>query len=702
MPSLCTKPQENGATPPDTTLQAALAIVEKKVRNLEKRKGKLDAYRDTLERGKTLNEDQQAAVAKYDEVIGTLEFARELSGQFNKLAIDEAKDKKKMMRKEQQEKARVELVKVTYVLSVREVLSALLEEGVLEDLEAGSNGAPKLSAEQLTQLQQFQELATPNREDLAKGSFEKQVAASADHLVNLAEKKARAVVGTTYQELAELINLVRECGYIEAKWANDSSANTENGADDATQDTAEEDEEEELVVEEDTELIEDDDEVTEVEILDNQTNGHYVSAEEEAKANMLGQTMAAAPEPVAEPVPVFPSPPQVAEVPKPVPAPIPAPEPSFNFLQESQIDLESPHMDPAVVMVHPPKRAAVPVHQGVPPGIPSQTFTNQLFQQSLAGLTPAQQQALLAQQQAIIAQQQQQQAAAAQQQAAAAQQQAAANNSQQDYQAIQQQLQQRQAAEKRSSEKFASSYNSAFDTPQKGAPGVASGPPGQPQPAPFIQNNGPPAQQDQRSAPVEQQQQQQQQPAFSGQSAPMEQRAAAPVDPRAPRVPEGTPQHQEQSQSPQARPAGYAAAAGGITKQPDTEIGTWKPEGVQDWNEEEEDGRWGGERGRGRGRGGGRGFGRGNRGYSRGRGDRGGDRGHRGGDRGRGERKYDDRRDDRGGKYEDRGDRGDRPRGGYRGRGENGGRGGGGYRGRGGAEGGRGGPRGGGQNGYRD
>jgi len=685
MPSLCTKPQENGATPPDTTLQAALAIVEKKVRNLEKRKGKLDAYRDTLQRGKPLNEDQQAAVAKYDEVIGTLEFARELSGQFTKLALDEAKDKKKLMKKEQQERAKVELIKVNYVLSVREVLSALLEEGVLEDLEGGTNGAPKLGADQISQLQQFQELATPNREDLSKGSFDKQVAASAEHLVNLAEKKTRAVVGTTYQELAQLIDMIRECGYIEAKWANDSSANTENGADDATQDTVE-DEEEELVVEDSTDLKE---EETSVDLKDGQINGHFGSVdEEEAKANMLGQTIAAtASEPQTEPLPVFPNPPQVAEVLKPVPAPIPpVPEPSFNFLQESQIDLESPHMDPAVVMVHPPKRTAVPVHQGVPPGIPSQTFTNQLFQQSLAGLTPAQQQALLAQQQAIIAQQQ----------AAAAQQQAAANSSQQDYQSMQQQqLQQRQAADKRSSDKFASSYNSAFDPPQsqptlKAVPGVANGPPGQ-QPAPFTQN-GPPAAQEQRPATTEQQQ------TFPGQAAPMEQRAEAPVDPRAPRVPEGTPQHSEQpksSPSPQSRPAGYAAAAGG-TKQPDTEIGTWKPEGIQDWNEEEEDNRWGGDRGRGRGRGGGgRGFGRGNRGYSRGRGDRGGDRGHRGGDRGRNDRKYDDRRDDR--KYEDRGDR---PRGGYRGRGENGGRGG--YRGRGGAEGGRTGQRGGGQNGYRE
>jgi len=689
MPSLCTKPQENGATPPDTTLQAALAIVEKKVRNLEKRKGKLDAYRDTLQRGKPLNEDQQAAVAKYDEVIGTLEFARELSGQFTKLALDEAKDKKKLMKKEQQERAKVELIKVNYVLSVREVLSALLEEGVLEDLEGGTNGAPKLSADQISQLQQFQELATPNREDLSKGSFDKQVAASAEHLVNLAEKKTRAVVGTTYQELAQLIDMIRECGYIEAKWANDSSANTENGADDATQDTVE-DEEEELVIEDPTDLK---DEETSVELKDGQINGHFGSVdEEEAKANMLGQTIAAtASEPQTEALPVFPNPPQVAEVLKPVPAPIPpVPEPSFNFLQESQIDLESPHMDPAVVMVHPPKRTAVPVHQGVPPGIPSQTFTNQLFQQSLAGLTPAQQQALLAQQQAIIAQQQ----------AAAAQQQAAANNSQQDYQSMQQQqLQQRQAADKRSNDKFASSYNSAFDPPQsqptlKAVPGVANGPPGQ-QPAPFTQN-GPPAAQEQRPATTEQQQ------TFPGQAAPMEQRAEAPVDPRAPRVPEGTPQHSEQpksSPSPQSRPAGYAAAAGGA-KQPDTEIGTWKPEGIQNWNEEEEDNRWGGDRGRGRGRGGGgRGFGRGNRGYSRGRGDRGGERGHRGGDRGRNDRKYDDRREDRRDdrKYEDRGDR---PRGGYRGRGENGGRGG--YRGRGGAEGGRGGQRGGGQNGYRD
>ena len=79
----------------------------------------MDSYRETLRRGRPLNEDQQAAVAKYDEVLGTLEFARELSGQFTKLATDEARDKKKMVKKEQQERAKVELIKVLFFIIYR-------------------------------------------------------------------------------------------------------------------------------------------------------------------------------------------------------------------------------------------------------------------------------------------------------------------------------------------------------------------------------------------------------------------------------------------------------------------------------------------------------------------------------------------------------------------------------------------------------
>ena len=52
----------------------------------------------------------------YNQVIGTLEFTKELMGQFSKLATDEAKDKKKIMKKELQEKSRDELSKVVVMI----------------------------------------------------------------------------------------------------------------------------------------------------------------------------------------------------------------------------------------------------------------------------------------------------------------------------------------------------------------------------------------------------------------------------------------------------------------------------------------------------------------------------------------------------------------------------------------------------------
>jgi len=630
MPSVVNKPQENGASSvTETSIQAAIAVVEKKVRNLEKRKGKLDSYRDLLKRGKPLNEDQQAAVDKYEEVISTLDFTKELMGQFTKLAQDDARDKKKMAKKEQLERAKEELSKVTYIMAVKEILSTILEEGVASDLKSGAAGAPKLSEEQLLQLQQFAQLVTPDREVKDKGSFDKQVNSSAEHLINLADKKSRTVVGTTYVELNSLICTIRESGYIEAKWARESAANTEADvaaeADYDTQDTQDEDDETMPETEPINEKVE-------------TTNGHAMLGHDDSQND--------------EPMPVFPSPPQQQhnqqqipteaspqhiqhqpqqqQIQQPVQQQVPVPEPSFNFLQESQIDLESPHMDPAVVMVRPAAKRPPGNVQAHPPGMQAMVDqSRQMLQQFQIHQQQQQQQQIL-----LAAQQQQQQ-------------------------------QQQQVMATTADTKFSSSRNSAFDAPIK--PGTG--------PAPGMANglSGP-----QTGAPP-----------FT-QTSPAD-RQAPNTDPRAPRVPDGTPQHSDPSPNKPPvynsvapiQPSGYAAAAGGSTnanvKQADTEIGTWRPEGATNGDDEDEDGRHGGDKSR-RGRGGGgRGFGGGRRGdgrgYSRGRGD-GGDRGYRGG-RGGGR----DRR-----QYDDRDRRDDRPRG-------SGGRGGG-FRG-------RGGPRGG-QNGYRE
>ena len=346
---------------------------------------------------------------------------------------------------------------------------------------------------QVEQLSAAARLVSP---DPTQGGLETQLAVCSDHLVSLAERRPRPVAGTTYEALADLVNQVRDSGYIEAKWVAAAAP----------------------VKEEAEPKQEEQSEPAQLEVV---SNGVHPVTIEETKEDI---NEVVEPQPVAEivaPAPMGCPDPAMAAAPVVPTLPVAptVPEPSFNFLQESEIDLESPHMDPAVVMVHPARH---------PPGL-----------QQMVAVGPGQQ--------VILAQ-----------------------------------------------------------PISNGHPSVAPTHPFTPQEA--------------------------------------RQAAAVPTDPRAPRVPDSTPQHAEPTPSPPGKPQAFASAAGGPSSaekptapqlEPEIQVGTWG---------EEEEGRGG----RG-GRGGGRGNSRGGRGYTRGRGDSrgyrggGGDRGERGERGGRGERRYDDR-----------------------------------------------------------
>ena len=90
--------------------------VKRKIRNLEKRKEKLDGYKAKLAKGDKLNNDQHEAsksfylrvffiaillVAKYGEVIGMLTFATEITGHLTGLENSVKKERKKRNRREQ-------------------------------------------------------------------------------------------------------------------------------------------------------------------------------------------------------------------------------------------------------------------------------------------------------------------------------------------------------------------------------------------------------------------------------------------------------------------------------------------------------------------------------------------------------------------------------------------------------------------------
>lgn len=60
---------------------------------------KLSSYRELQKAGKELNGDQKVAVAKYDEVAQTLEFARDLSKHVGTIALSAEREAKKQAKR---------------------------------------------------------------------------------------------------------------------------------------------------------------------------------------------------------------------------------------------------------------------------------------------------------------------------------------------------------------------------------------------------------------------------------------------------------------------------------------------------------------------------------------------------------------------------------------------------------------------------
>lgn len=111
--------------------------------------GKLESYRDLQNAGKELNADQKTAVAKYNEVMQTLEFARDLHKQLGGIAVVSEKEAKKQAKKEATAKNQAELARLREILLVQDALNQMGNEAVREDFLVGRNGAAQLSENDL-------------------------------------------------------------------------------------------------------------------------------------------------------------------------------------------------------------------------------------------------------------------------------------------------------------------------------------------------------------------------------------------------------------------------------------------------------------------------------------------------------------------------------------------------------------------------
>ncbi|XP_041111089.1 caprin-2-like isoform X6 [Polyodon spathula] len=197
----------------DTYIEDGLICLKHKIRNIEKKKIKLEDYRQRLKEGELLNQDQLEAVEKYDEVIHNLAFAKELQKTFGSLSQELLKAQKKAVRREQVLKIETEKRRLRTILQVQYILQNLQEEHVRKDFRSGLNGALFLSARELDYLLKFSKLASLMRDE--QMSLEDQMEQATSYLWELLEGGEKVVVGTTYKHLKAQMAKLMDCGYFD-------------------------------------------------------------------------------------------------------------------------------------------------------------------------------------------------------------------------------------------------------------------------------------------------------------------------------------------------------------------------------------------------------------------------------------------------------------------------------------------------------
>lgn len=392
MPSASTKADVQTSQEVVDPIKKVLNVVDKKVRNLEKRKLKLDAYREKQESGERLEKDQQVAVDRYGEVIQNLEFARDLQKQFNIINADCEKLLKKQAKRDKSERQLQECRRVREILQLQGLLDSLGSDNVRQDFQTGKHGAIVLTEENLDQLDELYKLISPSRD--GETDYLEALSQAADHIVNLLDAKDKAVVGTTYKELKELLDLISMCGYFEHAQQGDEEVKEESKEqefEDVPDPESQEvqsslppeilPEQEVGILPQTTQLSSDD---GSLDVQTQQVGNLPAEADSFFSANTqtVQQQQEAA---MASHAAVFQRQRPFQEIVSEV-------QGSFNFLQESTIDMEckrefSPHMDPAVVAAH-PMPAAPPMAR------PPSTHTPESLSQSGFGASYGDQQTL--------------------------------------------------------------------------------------------------------------------------------------------------------------------------------------------------------------------------------------------------------------------------------------------------------------------
>uniref|UniRef100_A0A673G3N1 Caprin-1-like n=1 Tax=Sinocyclocheilus rhinocerous TaxID=307959 RepID=A0A673G3N1_9TELE len=348
---------------PSEALKQVLGVIDKKVRNMEKKKSKLDDYQTRKNKGECLNQDQLEALSKAPEVAHNLDFAHELQKSFLALNVEIQKTVKKATRREQLKREEVERKRLKALLEVQYLLEQLGEESVRQDLTQSSGDAPVLTESELTGLDEFYKLIGPERDSSVR--LAEQFEEASVHLWELLEGRDKAVAGTTYKALKESLDKMLLSGYFDrAQTHQNGVCEEETGAAAA----AESSESEERPAEpgKNKAIKFQSREIHNMFLIQFIPEATYSSSDKEqgAEWNTSSQQPPAAMSPAlvsSEPHTlnaVLPPPAADSVVRKQAVQDLMAQmQGTFNFMQDSMLEFEGPPLDPAIVSAQPMKPA---------------------------------------------------------------------------------------------------------------------------------------------------------------------------------------------------------------------------------------------------------------------------------------------------------------------------------------------------------
>ncbi|KAG9332085.1 hypothetical protein JZ751_016151 [Albula glossodonta] len=243
----------------DPFIADALTFLKHKIRNIEKKKIKLEDYRKRVKEGEKLNPDQmvsavwgqplrdwadqeaacvkpdvsqdQNAVERYREVGHNLSFAMDLQKTLNALSQDLLKAQRKVLRRAQVLRAEQEQQQLSTVLRIRHIMQKVQQEHVRKDLCTAQKHAhflpdyqrshahflsaheeshtPFLSAQDLGHLLRLAPLLGLQRDDSM--SFGAQMERASSTYQALLEGGDSPVAGSTYGYMKELLARLVQC-----------------------------------------------------------------------------------------------------------------------------------------------------------------------------------------------------------------------------------------------------------------------------------------------------------------------------------------------------------------------------------------------------------------------------------------------------------------------------------------------------------